>query len=543
MKKIILSLLCILSMQLMAQTNMELAKQALDNEDFNSVIEYSSKQIAASPKDVVAYLYRAVAYGAVEEYGKALKDADKAIACWNKKCKDVTLTNLYSFRASLYEQIDEPEKALADYNMAVKKDSKNVESYINRAEFYYNNHLYEKAEADYRNALKLNEDNSAVKVEIARCLLAQSKLDEAYSMLNTLTKLEPRNEEARRLLALVYFYKEDTKEFVDQYILYLDLASNGDLSLLSYGAVAEYSYTVRAITRALNNSDNKAYWLGVRARVARENAHYEEAVDDLKRMEVIYGDTIENPFVYYQMALSYDGMYDYSKSIKYYNLLLNYEERAGRQNPFDYVNRADAYLNNNEIDKALADCDKALGLATESVSHIYYMRGWINDMARNYEAAFEDYNKAIKADDGLTATVYVMRGKNYLLHKNDSVRAKADFEMALQMDTTIEGGTNRHYALMYLGRLTEAKAWMAKILSAEPESAGQLYDAACLYSRMGEGEKAVDFLRQAFNLGYRNLNHIAQDDDLDSLRERNDFKELVNKYKQEKVGNLFNKLQ
>ncbi|MCQ2324625.1 MAG: tetratricopeptide repeat protein [Paludibacteraceae bacterium] len=542
MKKIILSLLCVLSMQMMAQTNMELAKKALDNDDFSLVIEYTTKQIAEQPKDVEAYAYRAIAYGTIEEYGKALKDADMAIACWNKKCKDLTFADLYALRATVYEQIDELEKALADYNMAIKKDSKNVKSYINRAEFYYNTQLYEKAEADYRAALRMDEENSTIKIEIARCLLAQPKLDEAYSILNTLTKLEPRNEEACRLLALVYLYKEDIKEFIDQYILYLELASDGDLSPLSHGAAVEYSYTIRAITRALNNSDNKAYWLGVRARVERENAHYEEAVEDLKRMEIIYGDTIENPFVYYQMALSYDGLYDYPKSIKYYNLLLNYEERIGSPNPFDYVNRADAYLNNNEVDKALADCDKALSLATEGVSHIYYVRGWINDMARNYEAAFDDYNKAIKADDGLSSTVYVMRGKKYLLYKNDSVRAKADFEMALQLDTTIEGGSNRHYALMYLGRITEAKAWIAKILDAEPEDVGQYYDAACLYARMGEKEKAVDFLRQAFDLGYRNLNHIAQDDDLDSLRDCKDFNELVNKYKQEKIGDLFNKL-
>lgn len=531
----------LLSLHIAAETNMELAKAAGSNNDYKAVIEYTTNQISDHPKDVEAYIYRAAAYGAIEEYGKALKDADKAIACWNKKCKEITLTDLYAFRATLYEHIDEPEKALADYNIAVKKDSKNVESYINRAQFYYRNQKHAEAEADYRTALGMNEDNSAVKVEIARCLLAQSMYDEAYAILNTLTKLEPRNEEARRLLSLVYLYKEETKNFIEQYILYLDIASNGDLSLLSYGASVEYNYAYRAITRALNGSDNKAYWLGVRARIERENSHYEEAIEDLNRMNAIYGDSIESPFLYYQMALCYDGLYDYAQAIKYYDLLIKKEELSGQVNPVDLLNRADAYLNYNQIDKALADCDKAISLAAEGISHFYYFRGWVNDMARNYEASFDDYNRAIKADDGVTGTMYIMRGKNYLLHKNDSVRAKADFEMALQLDTTIESGS-RHYALMYLGRYAEAKEWMDKVLAAEPNNAGQYYDAACLYARMGEGEKAMDFLKQAFDLGYRNLNHIVQDDDLDSIRDCKDFKELVDKYKQEKIGQLFNKL-
>lgn len=39
---------------------------------------------------------------------------------------------------------------------------------------------------------------------------------------------------------------------------------------------------------------------------------------------------------------------------------------------------------------------------------------------------------------------------------------------------------------------------MDKVIAIDPDNAGNYYDAACLHSRMGELEKAIDFLRIAF---------------------------------------------
>lgn len=533
----------VLSLHLTAENYLELAVQAGKEGKYEAVVEYTTQHLSTSPKEATAYYYRAFGYAALEEYGKALKDVNQAIACYNKKCVDLTLTDLYRLRALLYEEIEEYEKALADYNTAVKKDKNNVEAYINRAEYYYRMEEYALAEQDYRKAAMLLPDNSAWQIEMARCRLAQAHYEEAGAILKPLTKLEPRNEEARRLLSLVYLYQDQKQDFVDHYLLYLDMADGGDLTLLTM--VAEdgaYSYIIKAIARMMATTENKTYWHGVRARIYCENKHYEEALEDLQKMEQAYGDSIENPFVYYQMARCYDGLYDFPKAVDYYTRLIRFLKQNHSEEAAYYIDRADAYCNSGEIEKALADTETALELAVSGSSIIYYLRGWIYEMARNYDAAFEAYNKAITMDDGVNNIMYLLRGKNYLLHQQDTARANADFETVLRMDTLLEENSCRYYALAYLGRHEEAKHWMNQLLEAYPD-AGNYYDAACLYSRMGEGEQAVAYLRKAFELGYRSLVHIAQDNDLDAIRERDDFKELLLQYQKEKVKSLLEQLK
>jgi hypothetical protein len=67
-------------------------------------------------------------------------------------------------------------------------------------------------------------------------------------------------------------------------------------------------------------------------------------------------------------------------------------------------------------------------------------------------------------------------------------------------------------------------------------NAGQWYDFACVYSIAGGkvadrkqsyADKAVELLQKAVKAGYRDAAHMKKDTDLDSLRDRSDFKKLI----------------
>jgi predicted esterase len=53
------------------------------------------------------------------------------------------------------------------------------------------------------------------------------------------------------------------------------------------------------------------------------------------------------------------------------------------------------------------------------------------------------------------------------------------------------------------------------------------YNLACMRSRLGRGEMAIEALERALETGFNNPDLLATDEDLDALRERDDFKRLL----------------
>lgn len=60
---------------------------------------------------------------------------------------------------------------------------------------------------------------------------------------------------------------------------------------------------------------------------------------------------------------------------------------------------------------------------------------------------------------------------------------------------------------------------------------GKYYDAACLYSLMGDTDKSLSYLEKALQNGFRRFAHIARDEDLKNLRKNPRYKSLIDKYK------------
>ena len=130
----------------------------------------------------------------------------------------------------------------------------------------------------------------------------------------------------------------------------------------------------------------------------------------------------------------------------------------------------------------------------------------------------------------MPAYTYLMRGE-LLLKKGDETDARKDFEKVVQIDTAAVAGSCTQYALHFLGKDDEAMEWMEKIIVSDPNDAGHLYDKSCLLARMGRLDDSMAALETAFEMGYRSFEHIKQDDDMDPIRNREDFKALIDKYR------------
>jgi TolB-like protein/Flp pilus assembly protein TadD len=100
---------------------------------------------------------------------------------------------------------------------------------------------------------------------------------------------------------------------------------------------------------------------------------------------------------------------------------------------------------------------------------------------------------------------------NYLLQNPDDSRARMVYAISLAS----------------LGRRDEATTEGAKALELSPGDPVMLYNGGCLYSQLGEKERAIATLKQAIAAGYWNLGWMQHDPDLDPLRGEPEFVELM----------------
>jgi adenylate cyclase len=100
---------------------------------------------------------------------------------------------------------------------------------------------------------------------------------------------------------------------------------------------------------------------------------------------------------------------------------------------------------------------------------------------------------------------------NHLLQNPDDARARIIYAIVL---------ADIHKKDESLREATQA-------LELSPGDPVMLYNCTCVYSRLGETQRAVDALRQAIAAGYANFPWIKQDPDINNIRDNAEFQALV----------------
>lgn len=228
-----------------------------------------------------------------------------------------------------------------------------------------------------------------------------------------------------------------------------------------------------------------------------------------------------------------------------------------------YLHRAQVRLNQGKATDALADCQAAIERGGPTLralalrSSVHRKLGNAAEEARDRTAAF--------ATTPLSAADFMARGVSRC--PTDPKGALADFRAAttLQpraftawnnqayvlgeklhetdeaiaaMDMAVE--TNSQSGEMRLGRaVLLARAGKRELAHADVEEGllltdnpRQTYQAACVFaltskSHKDDAERAVVYLRQAVRDGYRNLNDLNGDADIDAIRKRDDVRKII----------------
>ncbi|MHB8581145.1 MAG: protein kinase domain-containing protein [Ignavibacteriaceae bacterium] len=82
-------------------------------------------------------------------------------------------------------------------------------------------------------------------------------------------------------------------------------------------------------------------------------------------------------------------------------------------------------------------------------------------------------------------------------------------------------------SLAELNRPDEAKLEVNKALELSPNDTLMLYNVACLYSRLGEKSKSLEYLKEAISNGYANYDWLKRDPDLNNIHNEPEYLVLI----------------
>ncbi len=509
-----------------AQSYYDKALEAYKAEDYDKSLELFKQELEINPKNYIAFYFTAIIYDSQDKKAQALTNINQALKYVTPKEK-IWVASCLKARGDIYEGIENHESAITDYTAALKYNPKDENLFLRRAEVYFRTHQDSRAILDYNQVLKLNEGNVKAWTGLGRSYIAEKKYDEAEKTLTKLIKLDPKYALGFYYRSLLYDELKKHDEAIDDMFnsFLLDETDTDTRDLLISFSLENIPLALSKVNAEIKNNPNQERWYYIRAQLNEGKDDYKKAISDYRKLLELT-DANYRPGIIALIAKCYSEMGDYATAISNFNESLALDSTRA----YDYGYRADAKRLNKDYKGAVDDFNAAIELKPTE-PWFYYRRGWVKEeFLKETEDGLKDYNAALAVNKNY-AYVYLHRGRVYEFKLKDVVKAKKDYETILTLDTLALRNSNcRQYALFHLNRLEEASAWMDSILAKYPNP-GNYYDATCLYALMRKRKEAIANLKNAFENGYKDFNHLAADDDLDNIRNLPEFKSLVQEWK------------
>ena len=498
--------------------NFRKGMEALDERDSKKAEDSFRKEIDEHPENGYAYLYLAHIQQHNEEYGKALSSVDNALKYIPKKDKEYKGACHYK-RAGIYRALDKYDEAILDYTMAISYNPDDEDSFWERAQIYFEQEKYDLADADYRAMQKLDANSPLSFMGLGRNEVKRGNFQNAVDLYDHVVALYPEYESGYSFRAEAYMglkrYMEAASDIVKALELDYDNKAFGLMIDIADSAFVQISTKLKAMAVTDANSAYWPYCLGV---INEHVKKYNDAITNYLKASKLD----EDAMTYSRISSCYEDMGEWASAIEYMDKAISLDPKDT-----DYVlYKANIYYEAGQIQTAIEVMDQYIELVPDYAGG-YYRRGWFKDNIKDIDGAIEDYTTSITLDSDYPYAI-MSRGNMYLL-KGENELAKKDFEMVVQKDTIPEEGSCTMYALMHLGRNDEAIEWMNKMLESSEEE-GVRYEAACLYSLMGDIEKSLYYLEESLKRGNKSYHHMMTDDDIDNIRNLDAFKALMEKY-------------
>lgn len=495
--------------------------EAYNNENYDEALEYMEKELADNPGNgyAYAYIYTAILREYYNQPGVALSAINNAIKKLPKKDKEYRAI-AHASRSRIYLSLEDTTSALNDLAVAISLQPECTNYLMDRAQIYFEQNKYDLANADYNRMIAIDEGDVVGYVGLGRNLFMQKEYEEAIKLFDYVIKLAPDYSPGYSQRAACYMKLKQYDKTLDDIIKSIDIGGeNNAVTLLQNIADSAYTNTVAKlkVQRIKDPNDNSwDYCLGV---VHEHTGHHVKAIESYKAVL----DKDASGFIANRISACYDMLGECDEALEYI-------DRAIQLDSTDYTHmltKAGVFANAGRLQEAINTYSIVLD-ANPEYELGYYHRGETKERMGDLEGALEDYTMLITLNPE-DSYPYTVRGRLYKAMKKDDL-ARADFLKTIELDEAKEPEERMSfYAHFLLGENEKA----IEVLNASypQKNKDYYYNAACLYSLMGDTIKALDHFEESLKLGTRAFAHIEQDTDFNNIRNCERFKDLVAKYK------------
>jgi len=419
-----------------------------------------------------------------------------------------------------------------DYDKAIEHFRKGIK--INPR--YPDNHLHlgdallaKKANAEaiyhYKKAAELNPKDAYSLVQVGALLKDEGNPRQAIEYLNKALAIDPEDVWARHNLGLALAATGDFKAAEKEVLKALSMEENKSEGL----------YSVGAFYGKYDKQDQAREYL---ERALQENPEHQEANYNLGIIAVDQN-RIEDAEQYFLTTLNtnpkhIDALNNlgllYAKTGRPGKAIKQYKE-ALEIDPKDSLvrfNLADTMLMINEATEAIGQFTKILEIEPDHEGARLGLTEIQRQLDRiDSEIARTDIMLAVDPED---PTLLVSLGDLYL--DRGDPRKALEYYLKLHKLLPKHPGVLGKSAATYarLAEYEKALAFFKDIVTVVPEKPEGYYNVACMYSRLNKTDQALEWLRQAIDRGYKKLEKLEYDEDLENVRNAPGFKGLMGRH-------------
>lgn len=367
-----------------------LGRLYLADKDFDSAIDLFSRMVKKFKDSYAGFYYLGKAYAGKKEIKKSEAAFLKALSI------DSSLMEPRVELIGIYKKTGDIKSEIRQYEAILKAYPENVVAAVDLGLLYTKTGDTRKAAALFRSLGEKSLNDTLVADVILKNLIAQKRIDDALTVLQSMSAGAPDSDDIRYLSGLCFYSKKDYNKALSLFLavgkdsrFYIDALVN---AAVIYNASDNVQAGINLLNPAFDAADDKD-----RLRLAGFLSAFYEKEKDYVGAEAVLKKAIDiapdNPDLHYSLGIVLDKKGDFDAALKEMKTVIRLApDHADALNYIGYT-YADKGIHLDEAEKLVKKAlslKKDNGYIQDSMAWVYYKKGKLSDALTYIEKAVEN---------------------------------------------------------------------------------------------------------------------------------------------------------